>query len=60
LKQKLYVLSHTEQVLNVKMDKLVTDQQKEKYRYEDSLTKMQEEISKMCEVMQEMGKRKRK
>lgn len=40
------------------MDQIYNDQQQEKQRYEEQLHKMQDEISKMCEIMQDMNKKK--
>eukprot|EP00347_Sterkiella_histriomuscorum_P014909 403359051 len=60
LKQQIQVQMQTEQLLNARIDQMYQDQQKEKSRYEEQQQKLQEEIGKMCEIMQELNKKKKR
>lgn len=58
MKQKLQVLLKSEQVLNKRLDMVHDSQNSEKQRYEEQLKRMQQEIGKMCDLIQEINKNK--
>jgi hypothetical protein len=53
-------MMQTEQMLNKKLDNLYQDQRREKDNYESQLQRMQAEIGKMCDLMHELNKKKKR